>query len=296
MPSGTVSSRSEGSADSSRATSPDRAAERALLFSRWRYYLASIPTLLLRIRNWPDVLAVFLGRKPSRPFPIELRGGGKFLVRSAMDIWIVKETCLDRDYERGAVAVQDGWTVLDIGAGAGDFAVSVARRCPHSRVHAYEPFRESFGLLLENAALNGVENVTPFAEAVAGERGELFLYTTTGLEGQHRTSPGARDPDPALRVAAVTLEDALDRTGSPVCDFVKIDCEGGEYDILFRSSEAALARIRHLAMEYHEGVTSYGHRDLVAFLESRGFRTQRRPNPAHANIGFVFAENRRLAV
>lgn len=270
--------------------------ERALFFSRWRYYLSSIPTLLLSIRNWPTVLAVFLGLPVARPFTIELRRGGRYRARSKMDVWIIKETCVDRDYERGAVPVEDGWTVVDIGAGAGDFAISVALRGPKSRVFAFEPWRESFDLMRENLALNNLSNVQPFAEAVAGKRGELVLTTPTGIEGQHRTSDApAAAADAGVRVPALPLAEIFDRSGIAVCDFLKIDCEGGEYDILFHAGDAALARIRHIAMEYHDGVTPWSHRDLVTFLESHGFETRRRPSPAHANLGFLFAANRRLA-
>ena len=52
---------------------------------------------------------------------IRLRGSGlQFRVRTAMDVWVIKETCLDRDYEYGMV-LQDNWTIIDIGAGLGDF-------------------------------------------------------------------------------------------------------------------------------------------------------------------------------
>lgn len=270
------------------------AAERALVFSRWSYYLGSIPTLLFRIRNWGTVLAAFLHLPLRTPFTIELRDGGRYRARSAMDVWIIKETCIDRDYERGATPIQDGWTVVDIGAGAGDFAISAARRAPRSRVYAFEPWAESFDLMRENLALNGVTNVSPFPEAVAGKSGELFLFTPTGIEGQHRT--GDSDTGAGVPVPAVTLAQAFERSSIEVCDFLKIDCEGGEYEILFQAGSEALGKIRHIAMEYHDGVTAWSHRDLVAFLEEHGFETTRRPSPAHANLGFLFAANRRLAV
>lgn len=267
--------------------------ERALFFSRWGYYFSSIPTLLLRIRNWTTILAVFLGAPVRKPFTVELRDGGRYRARSRMDVWIIKETCIDRDYERGATAVRDGWTVVDIGAGAGDFAISVGRRAPQTRVYAFEPFAESFDLMRENIAMNGVTNVMPFPEAVAGRTGSLFLSTPTGIEGQHRTAGAASEA--SVPVRAVTLSELFARSGIETCDFLKIDCEGGEYDILFHAGSDALARVRHIAMEYHEGVTEWSHRDLVAFLEKSGFDTVRRPSPAHANLGFLFAANRRLA-
>ena len=118
-----------------------------MIFSRLSYYLSSIPTLLLSVKNWPRMLALFFGLPVSRPFVMELRNGSRFQVRTPMDVWILKEAALERQYERASVEIEDGWTIVDVGAGLGDFCISVARAHPSSTIYAYEPFPESFALL-----------------------------------------------------------------------------------------------------------------------------------------------------
>jgi FkbM family methyltransferase len=259
-----------------------------VLISRWTYYLRSISTLLLRIQPRARVLATFL-RLARRPFRIQLDDGCRFKVRNRMDVWIIKETCLDRDYERDAVAVEDGWTVVDIGAGLGDFAVCVARRCPRSIVFAFEPLPESFALLRENIEDNGLENVRPFPEAIAGQSGEVFLAAATGVAVQHRVTMEESKATVRTPVRAVTLREAFEKSGIGRCDFLKIDCEGAEYEILFAADELTLSQIRHIALEYHDGTTPHSHSDLERYLEGRGFRVRRRKNPAHEDLGFLFA-------
>ena len=238
------------------------------------------------------MLAVFLGLPVRKPIEIQLDGGCRFRVRSRMDIWIVKETCLDRDYERGAVRVEDGWTVFDVGAGIGDFAVCIARELPRSRVHAFEPLPDSFALLGHNIRLNSLENVHAHSEAIAGRPGVLHIYSPTATFGQHRTTERAEDAGfAAIPVPAITLEQAFEQTGVSRCDFLKIDCEGAEYEILFAATSDTLAKIRHLALETHSGVGPHRPEDLAAFLESHGFRVRRRTNPAHRHLGFLFATN-----
>ena len=144
-----------------------------MFLSRWRYYLSSIPTLLFRIRNWPSVVALFLGLPVSLPLEIRLKRGCRFKVRTKMEVWIIKETCLDRDYERDHVVIEDGWTVLDIGAGFGDFSICVAREHPRAAVYAFEPLPESQERLREHLDLNGVGNVRRFPWAVSGRAGTL---------------------------------------------------------------------------------------------------------------------------
>jgi FkbM family methyltransferase len=256
--------------------------------SRWRYYVGSIPTLLLRIRPPLRVLSAFLGFPGRRPFGIELSTGCRFLVRGRMDIWVIKEICLDRDYERGFVPVENGWTVVDLGAGLGDFAICTARECPDSTVYAFEPLAESYALLLANLELNRLVNVRTFPLAVAASAGRLHMATKAGLEGSSRTLP-QDEVAATIPVEAITLDQVFERSKIERCDFLKIDCEGAEYDILFGASEVALRRIWRVAMEYHEGITRFGRDDLVRFLEERGFRVRTRPNPAHPEIGFLFA-------
>lgn len=60
-----------------------------------------------------------------------------------MDVWVVKETCLDRDYKSKGKKIQGGSTIIDIGAGLGDFAILTANEHPNSQVYAYEPYLKS---------------------------------------------------------------------------------------------------------------------------------------------------------
>jgi FkbM family methyltransferase len=162
--------------------------------SRWSYYLSSIPTLLFKIRRPQTVIGAFLGLSARRPFQIRLADGTRFFVRNALDIWLVKENCLDGDYERGEVPIRNGWTVVDIGAGLGEFAVWVARRHPKSIVYAFEPLPESFALLVENVRLNGLSNVRPIQKAVFAAEGMVRLHAPSGLAGQHRRAAAGSKP------------------------------------------------------------------------------------------------------
>jgi len=60
------------------------------------------------------IIASFLGLEDA-VFTIEVKGELRFNVRYRMDIWIAKETCLDRDYEKHGAGLQPGWMIVDIG-------------------------------------------------------------------------------------------------------------------------------------------------------------------------------------
>jgi len=259
--------------------------------ARWLYYLASFPTLFFGIQNRREMLGAFFSRERTRPFTIRLRPDGmRFEVRGAMDIWIIKETCLDREYERAGVPLEDGWTIIDIGAGLGDFTVYAAKDRPRSRVFAYEPFPGSFTLLETNIKANGLQNVRIFPLAVGARAGPMTLdvsATDAVLFSTARTSEGRARK--SLTVMGTTLDQLFDGLRLDRCDFMKIDCEGGEFDVLFHASRRTLERIDRVCLEYHDGFTAYNHSELATFLAARGFSVELHPNKIDRRLGLLYA-------
>jgi FkbM family methyltransferase len=258
---------------------------------RLAYYLASLPTLRRGVRNWPAVALALLRPPPRRPFEVRLRDGCRFRARTALDVWILKEVCLDRDYERGGFAVQPGWTVVDVGAGLGEFCVCVARAQPTCRVYAFEPLAGSYALLQDNVRLNGLTNLTAFPRALGARAGDTLLHAAPAA-ARSRTA-GTGGAGAAVRVPVTTLGAVLDELAIRRCDLLKLDCEGAEYEILYGAEPGALARIVHLALEYHDGVAGSCGADLAAFLHGRGFAVRTVPNRAYPDrLGLLYATRR----
>lgn len=272
--------------------------ELGTLISRWWYYLTSIPTLLLGIANWPALAAWLIRPASARGHGrVALRGGLRFEARSLMDVWVIKETCLDRGYEAASLPIEDGWTIVDIGAGLGDFTVDAARKSPGGVVYAYEPFPGSFSLLKENLALNGIANARPYNLAISGQSGTLTLYASPSAAVMHRAAAygGQEAAAETVQVPAIPLDQVFADLGIDCCDFMKIDTEGAEYEILMNAGPATLSKIRHICLEYHDGVTNYSHSDLARFLEEQGFEVTLHQNPAHGYLGLLHAANRQPA-
>ncbi|MDJ0757062.1 MAG: FkbM family methyltransferase [Ardenticatenaceae bacterium] len=254
--------------------------------SKYGYYFKSVWTL---VRGWRNPTAIFQLIR-GRPAVISLAGGLRFKVRSLMDLWIVKETCLDRDYESFGVEIEDGWTVIDIGGGLGDFAVSIGYRRPNCTILAFEPFAGSYQLLEENIALNGVTNVQPVQAAVAAQTGTMEL-AETGAAVQHTTQAVVDESVERLRVPAVGLSEALSHYQLERVDFLKIDCEGGEFEILLETPTEVLHKIAHICLEYHDQATTHHHRELVDHLQGLGFEVRTEENPVHGDLGLLYAHN-----
>jgi FkbM family methyltransferase len=261
-------------------------------FGKWLYYLQSIPRLLTGITPWQRVLAIFLGQAGVGPYFIQLRGSGlRFKTRSAMDIWSIKETCLDRFYERYGAAILPGWTVMDIGGALGDYALFAAQQQPTCRVYTFEPTPESFALLQENMALNpAIRNIEALPLAIWSHAAEIVIDTVLGEASQYisREAGAAVNPS-AARVQGVSLGEALERCAIEQCDLLKMDCEGAEFPILLNTPDETLQKIERIVMEYHDNTGEYTHENLETFLNAKGYQVRVYPSPVHDYLGYLYA-------
>ncbi len=215
------------------------------------------------------------------------------MVFSLMDLWILKETILDRQYEQVSLPLQDGWTIVDIGAALGDYAVWAAKQTPHGRVIAVEPYPPSVSLLRSNIDKNRVYNIELFSGAVAAGSGSTILKVEQGSIVQNSTAAELKT-DQTVTVDTLSLDDLFARFEIGKCDYLKLDCEGGEYEILFSTSKQTLDKIDRICMEVHDGMVPLNRQDMIKFLENAGYQTRLTPNPVHTELAYLYAEKTSL--
>lgn len=260
---------------------------------KYSYYLRSIFELLWGFEDPLSVAKIFLKLSPPGAKTIRLRGAGLvFRLRSAMDVWSLKETFIDRFYERFGAPVQDGWTIVDIGGGIGEFTLFAAHNHPTNTVIAFEPYTGSFDLLAANLELNGVKNVKAFEEAVWSENGRLRLDLTPGEPSQFISgaAEGTLNDSGQTMIPAITLSEVFAKMNLDHCDLLKLDCEGAEFPILFSVSDELLGKIERIILEYHDDASDYNHQDLANYLSERGYQVQITPNYVHSYLGYLFAQ------
>jgi FkbM family methyltransferase len=158
--------------------------------------------------------------------------------------------------------VTPGMCVLDVGANIGAHTMVFAGAAgPAGTVIAAEPQRVAVQILNANLALNGIVNTRVLACAVGDEVGTIQIP--------------APDPSrPALgtvsvghgveRVRIVTI-DAL---GLPRCDFIKVDVEGFECQVL-RGARETVGRTRPLLYVENDRVARSG--ELLRLLAELGY-------------------------
>jgi len=262
-------------------------------FQKYSYYLWSILELFTGFKDPLLIAKIFLKLSPPGIKIIRLRGDGLiFRVRSAMDVWSLKETFLDRFYERCGTSIEDEWIIMDIGGGIGEFTLFAAQNHPGNTVFAFEPFPESLNLLKENLELNRIANVKAYEDAIWSKNGYLRIDTAPGEPSQFTSrEPDAHLPgnDPMI-VPAIPLADAFARLNLDRCDLLKLDCEGAEYPILLNTPDELLQKIDRIILEYHDNVTDYTHQDLEKLLAEKGYKVKITPNIVHADLGYLYAQ------
>jgi FkbM family methyltransferase len=151
-----------------------------------------------------------------------------------------------RDYG----AIDPGCTVVDIGANIGAFAIYAAKEGAR-RVVAYEPNGASFRCLEQNIAVNALQAVVQARQlAVTDQAGHSVQFPSqASMYGRI----GDEDDTASFEAVETTsLARIVERDTPGGIDLLKIDCEGAEYDILL-GAESALAHVREVRMEYHDG-------------------------------------------
>lgn len=73
-------------------------------------------------------------------------------------------------------------------------------------------------------------------------------------------------------------------------DFLKIDCEGAEIEVLNSISRKNKKRIKHIALEYHNNLVTSEDRIIENILTEHGFETSKEEDPYNKNIGYIFGK------
>lgn len=139
-------------------------------------------------------------------------------------------------------AIRPGAVALDIGANVGAYSLALGHWVGSGgRVFAFEPSPSAFAGLRAHVALNHLaDRVTPVRSAVAGDVGATrFIVEPTAGEGR-LAAPGA--PRATLLVPTTTV-DAFCAARGITPDFMKVDVEGAELDVL-RGARATIGRAR----------------------------------------------------
>jgi FkbM family methyltransferase len=175
--------------------------------------------------------------------------------------------------------VKPGFTFLDIGANQGFYTLLAAKLVgPNGRVIAFEPLPVQAKRLKGNVRINFFKNVK--VEQVALDQKSGFADMFACLDGSEPLSslrPISRDlniKSRVIKVPTVSLDDYVKKSGISSIDFIKIDVEGGELDVL-KGAMNTIKKFRPIIMCEVQDVRTqqwgYSSSEILNFLKDCGY-------------------------
>lgn len=139
--------------------------------------------------------------------------------------------------------LRDGGIFFDIGANIGSYSL-VASEQEMAQVFAFEPHPETFSHLASNLALNRRDNVCAVNMALGQHEGTVRFTNQPSSSTNHLLD----HPDPGSISVSCRRADSYCREKDVQPQFVKLDVEGYEHDVLL-SFGSYLERIEVLLIE-----------------------------------------------
>lgn len=256
-------------------------------YFRWMLYYWKARDLISFAENWYIIPLNYLGliNFNNQSYSLRLRSGQVFRINHFLEAIGLMEVFRDHDYL--LPRLKKPTTIIDIGANIGAFSIYAALQLPKSKIYCIEPSKTTFKTLLDNIEGNNLQKqITPIHSAVWSSSTTLKLYSSgpSGLRSAFKT----RSETKFEKVPTITLAQIFRHHKINHCDFLKIDCEGAEYEILSTCSLKLLSKVDRIALEFHEFTQGQNHQQLIVILKNAGFKIRGAYHEIENNIGYLY--------
>lgn len=173
-------------------------------------------------------------------------------------------------------------TILDVGGNMGYFALYSFLRKPDATVYSFEPVPKNFSYLKTNKADHPAFDWALFNTAVSNQSGEHDFYydedyspegidVSASLFSADRIQTVNKNHK-KIKVPVINLGEWMEENKIMVCDLLKLDCEGAEYDILYSMSDTCFKSIRYIVADVHQmSGNNENINDLATYLRTKGY-------------------------
>ncbi len=217
---------------------------------------------------------------PAVPLPFRLPFGAYWLARhDDLGIPLLSNSFETAELRFVEQLLRPGMTVLDLGAHHGLYTLLASKRVGDSgRVFSFEPSPRERKALKRHLKLNRCRNVSIQEVALGSRAEETDLHVVENSAGGCNSlrQPNVEATTVAVRIRVERLDDVLAELGVEHVDFIKLDVEGGEKELL-KGAELLLGRkprpvILAEVQDVRTAPWGYAAREIIQRLHSKGFR------------------------
>lgn len=169
--------------------------------------------------------------------------------------------------------LKPGMTVIDVGANAGVYTFSAAKRVgPDGRVFAIEPFSRCVEYMEVTKQLNQLDWVSIYKAAASNRRGTIRLSLASAGELNTVMMDDAQKIAGSFEeVTALPLDDLIEQEQLSRVDWLKIDAEGHEMQVL-QGSDRLLTEFMPGILYENLGAETHSNLPVAEYLQAKGYR------------------------
>ena len=239
-------------------------------------------------KNWYVYPLVYFKLTKKQHVIFETKTGLNIKIRvNSTDLMALTHVWMIQEYSNSGFDINDSDIVIDIGAHIGLFALFASQFCKQGKIFCFEPIKENYELLVENINSNKIKNIIPFNFAVSKESDSVKIFINDDYSGHSMFL----ETNNFVIVKSKSILDIFSENNIQECNFLKLDCEGAEYDIINSLPSDFLNKIKKSVIEYHLADTHPKLLEqLIKKLRKYSFIVNTRP--LFSDIGFLFANKK----
>ncbi len=174
--------------------------------------------------------------------------------------------------------------IFDVGANVGNMVAKYKAMFPQARIHAFEPFKESYRKLQERC--QGMDGVV-LNQTGAGDRAGRRQFHANKVASTNSLLPASKEglatsggdrfsTEKLIEIELTTLDDYTDLRGVDRIDLLKLDVQGSEPEVLNGASRllerkaVGLIFTEIMVTKFYEGQQSL--HEALAMYDRLGFR------------------------
>lgn len=179
--------------------------------------------------------------------------------------------------------------IVDIGANIGSFSIYAHRLNKHLNptIYAFEPHPDNAKLTEVNFRRNGLENYHIVKKAIAGIDG-VASFDISGAYDSFKLNANSAD---TIGVETVKLSTFCMSNNIDNIHLLKMDIEGGEYDVIEHDLDFISEKVEVMFIEYHNFDVDDGQSVLIESLEANFDISIQNP---HKDGGMLIATNKAM--